>query len=158
MIGERTSDTGTRSVFGCIPNGVAFARIAPFSGWKLRMSSKGRASPITSEARDFALSFWANNQQETNIALVSVKGTKRLLFSIVEKRKRVLDYVPKSMSKMTTRAPLLLAPNASALPAPPAPASTNILPASGEPNEAVPFLYPRSVTFQMHRYHQYVNI
>lgn len=53
----RTSATGTRSVFGCIPNGVALARIAPFSGRKLTISSKGRASPLTAEARDFALSF-----------------------------------------------------------------------------------------------------
>lgn len=39
---------------------------------------------------------------------------------------------------MTTRAPLLLAPNASALPAPPAPTSTNTLPANGEACDASP--------------------
>ena len=36
---KRTSATGIRSVLGCIPMGVAFARIAPFSGWKLTTSS-----------------------------------------------------------------------------------------------------------------------
>ena len=43
-------------MFGCIPKGVAFARIAPLLGWKLTISSKGRASPDTAQARDFALS------------------------------------------------------------------------------------------------------
>lgn len=44
------------------------------------------------------------------------------------------------MSKTTTLASLLLAPNASALPAPPAPTSTNNFPLSGE--NTSPFLIP----------------
>lgn len=40
---------------------------------------------------------------------------------------------------MTTRAPLLLAPKASALPAPPAPNSTKVFPAIGEACDASPF-------------------
>lgn len=54
------------------------------------------------------------------------------------------------MSKMTIRAPLLLAPNASALPAPPAPASTNIFPARGEPKYVLPLVQSCSATFQSH--------
>jgi len=48
------------------------------------------------------------------------------------------------MSNITRRAPLLLAPNASAFPAPPAPTSTNNRPARGEPKDAPPSLQPRS--------------
>lgn len=48
------------------------------------------------------------------------------------------------MSKMTSRAPLLLEPNASAIPAPPAPTSTNNRPARGEPKDAPPSLQPCS--------------
>lgn len=55
-----------------------------------------------------------------------------------------LCFIPKSMSKMTRRAPLLLAPNASAFPAPPAPTSTNNRPARGEPKDASPSLQPCS--------------
>lgn len=39
---------------------------------------------------------------------------------------------------MTTLAPLLLAPNASALPAPPAPTTTKVFPAIGEVFDASP--------------------
>lgn len=42
---------------------------------------------------------------------------------------------------MTTRAPLLLAPNANALPAPPAPTSTNVFPVSGDGRGASPFAH-----------------
>jgi len=40
--------------------------------------------------------------------------------------------LPRSMSKIIKRAPLLLAPTAIALPAPPAPTTTNCFPANGE--------------------------
>ena len=50
------------------------------------------------------------------------------------------------MSKTTTRAPLTLAPNAKARPAPPAPTSTNILLKSGDIRCASPLVY--SVKFQ----------
>lgn len=43
---------------------------------------------------------------------------------------------------MRIRAPLILAPNASALPAPPAPTSTNNFPASGERSNASPLVQP----------------
>lgn len=56
------------------------------------------------------------------------------------------------MSKMTTRAPLLLAPTAKALPAPPAPASTNCFPARGESKDVSPLVHPRSVISQMHKF------
>jgi hypothetical protein len=46
------------------------------------------------------------------------------------------------MSKMTIRAPLLLAPNASAFPAPPAPTRTNNRPSRGEPEDVPPSLQP----------------
>lgn len=45
---------------------------------------------------------------------------------------------------MTTRAPLLLAPNASALPAPPAPTKTNIFPVRGDGRVASPFVHPHT--------------
>ena len=53
------------------------------------------------------------------------------------------------MSNTTIRAPLLLAPNAKALPAPPAPTSTNNLPLSGELNDASPLVHGFSIPFQM---------
>ncbi|PON73980.1 hypothetical protein PanWU01x14_055300 [Parasponia andersonii] len=60
--------------------------------------------------------------------------------------------IPKSMSKTTIRAPLLLAPNAKALPAPPAPTSTNNLPESGEFKDVFPLVHLFSITFQKDRY------
>ena len=48
------------------------------------------------------------------------------------------------MSKMTIRAPLLLAPNASAFPAPPAPTRTNNRSSRGEPEDAPSSLQPCS--------------
>lgn len=60
--------------------------------------------------------------------------------------------IPKSMSKISTRAPLLLAPNAKALPAPPAPASTNSFSARGELKGASPLVHPCSVIIQMCKY------
>ena len=122
-----TSETGIRSVFGCIPRGVALARIAPFSGWNLANSSKCLTSPATAQARDFALSF-GQHQESGPVSL----NFYLLALSI---------FLPKSMSKTTTRAPLLLAPNAKALPAPPAPTSTNNLPFSGESKDALPLVY-----------------
>lgn len=51
------------------------------------------------------------------------------------------------MSNITRRAPLLLAPNASAFPAPPAPTTTNNRPARAEPKDAPPSLQPCSDKF-----------
>lgn len=73
---------------------------------------------------------------------------KKKLFSILEFR--VMVNIPKSMSKISTRAPLLLAPNAKALPAPPAPTSTNSFPARGELKDASPLVHPCSVIFRMY--------
>ena len=60
-------------------------------------------------------------------------------------------YIPRSISKTTTLAPLLLAPNASALPAPPAPTSTNNLPLSGE-ESASPFMIPLTAKMTQSNY------
>ena len=62
------------------------------------------------------------------------------------------------MSKTTIRAPLLLAPNAKALPAPPAPTSTNNLLFSGEFKDDSPLVHLCSVTFQMDRYDHKVKL
>jgi hypothetical protein len=59
--------------------------------------------------------------------------------------------IPKSMSKISIRDPLLLAPNAKALPAPPAPTSTNSFPAR-ELKDASPLVHPCSVIFRMNKY------
>lgn len=56
--------------------------------------------------------------------------------------RRMLMVLPRSMSKMIIRAPLVFAPNASALPAPPAPTRTNNFPESGEEWNADPFVHP----------------
>lgn len=54
------------------------------------------------------------------------------------------------MSKMTIFAPLLLAPNANALPAPPAPTSTNNFPERGVAIIVSPLMFPCSENLKMH--------
>lgn len=49
---------------------------------------------------------------------------------------------------MMTLAPLVLAPNASALPAPPAPTTTNCFAVIGDGNEASPLTHPRTGRFR----------
>lgn len=60
-------------------------------------------------------------------------------------RRDTEDRLPKLRLKITTLAPLLLAPKAIALPAPPAPTSTNNFPAMGEACEAWPLVILLSV-------------
>lgn len=125
-----------------MPNGVALARIAPFSGWKVSKSSNGRAVADTASARDFALSSHCKRKREKTIFswtcqensvptnMLHLYGERVIISS------RVL---PKSMSKINTLAPLILAPNASALPAPPAPTRINCVSLSGETRQCFPF-------------------
>lgn len=51
---------------------------------------------------------------------------------------------------MTTRAPLLLAPKASALPAPPAPINTTVVPDRGDGCDALPLMFAYPVMFFIH--------
>lgn len=77
-----------------------------------------------------------------------VQFIKRLIS--VLKKKKITMCIPKLISKMIIRAPLLLAPNASALPAPPAPTTTNCLPVSEQPRGSLLLMCPCSVIFRQY--------
>jgi hypothetical protein len=54
--GGETFEIGVSSTFGCIPIDVVFARIMPYSGWKLSRSARDTASAPIVSASFFARS------------------------------------------------------------------------------------------------------